>query len=541
MGDGRTTLPKVLWCVLGAGLLARFALAVSSLPTLITLNIPDDAFYYFKIAQNIASYHTSSLDGLHPTNGYHPLWMGVLVVLFRILPANANTVVHFALALQAVMDVSTGWFIFLLVREFTVERRWAVVAAALYLLNANAVFYQTDGLETALSTLLAVMSLYFYLPLTNEAAGGWAERAKFAILSGLAMLARTDTVFLYALLFAALAVREWRRARRLDRTIGTGAIAAAFVLPWLIWNYVRFGQVLQVSAVAVPWLFRQNLQEPALLAGLNLMRYELVFEWPRLSCMYDGYLILVPVAACFIARPDAKPAVPERGLGMLGLVWVALFMEVAFHCFIRLYPRPWYSALFFVLNAVTIAWAAGRIWTLPWARRGVVWALGFIFAFYILTGWATLWGRQYPWQAEFLRASEWVNTNTPREARIGAFNAGIMSFFAQRTVVNLDGSVNNSAYEALRARRLHDYLLANSISHVADFRWSVENDYKRFWDNGADHIPLAQTACFPEAPILWKGSVMQIYKVLKPLQGESVQVSPGFRGASKLQGCDETP
>jgi hypothetical protein len=36
--------------------------------------ITDDAFYYFKIAQNIVEGKGISFDGITITNGFHPLW-----------------------------------------------------------------------------------------------------------------------------------------------------------------------------------------------------------------------------------------------------------------------------------------------------------------------------------------------------------------------------------------------------------------------------------------------------------------------------------
>ena len=39
----------------------------------------DDAYYYFKVAQNISEGHGSTFDGINRTNGYHPLWMAVHV------------------------------------------------------------------------------------------------------------------------------------------------------------------------------------------------------------------------------------------------------------------------------------------------------------------------------------------------------------------------------------------------------------------------------------------------------------------------------
>src|SRR5688572_25365860 len=45
---------------------------------------PDDAFFYKIVARNIVQGLGSTSDGIGVTNGYHPLWMGVHVVLERL-------------------------------------------------------------------------------------------------------------------------------------------------------------------------------------------------------------------------------------------------------------------------------------------------------------------------------------------------------------------------------------------------------------------------------------------------------------------------
>src|SRR5512145_2884009 len=46
--------------------------------------VRDDAYYYFKVAQNIAEGHGSTFDGINLTNGYHPLWMLICVPIFAL-------------------------------------------------------------------------------------------------------------------------------------------------------------------------------------------------------------------------------------------------------------------------------------------------------------------------------------------------------------------------------------------------------------------------------------------------------------------------
>ena len=44
----------------------------------------DDAYYYFKVAQNITEGRGISFDGINLTNGYHPLWLLVCIPVFYL-------------------------------------------------------------------------------------------------------------------------------------------------------------------------------------------------------------------------------------------------------------------------------------------------------------------------------------------------------------------------------------------------------------------------------------------------------------------------
>lgn len=75
----RDARPAILgWSILvgvGTVLLTRLARGVPN------LFFEDDAYFYLRIAWNIATGRGSTFDGLHATNGYHLLWTGVLVPL----------------------------------------------------------------------------------------------------------------------------------------------------------------------------------------------------------------------------------------------------------------------------------------------------------------------------------------------------------------------------------------------------------------------------------------------------------------------------
>lgn len=71
----------------------------------------------------------------------------------------------------------------------------------------------------------------------------------------------------------------------------------------------------------------------------------------------------------------------------------------------------------------------------------------------------------------FLASWQQLGPQIDPTARVGAFQAGIIGYFSQRDVVNLDGKVNGAAYEAIRNRRLYQYVREQHIDYIVDWEW----------------------------------------------------------------------
>jgi hypothetical protein len=92
------------------GMVAAYAAASVALAALLPIRwlarlFQDDAFFYLAIARNFASGKGSSFDGIHPTNGYHPLWMFVLSVLHHLVPLRGGLGLRAVLLLDAALFV----------------------------------------------------------------------------------------------------------------------------------------------------------------------------------------------------------------------------------------------------------------------------------------------------------------------------------------------------------------------------------------------------------------------------------------------------
>lgn len=204
----------------------------------------DDAYYYFGIARHLAAGDGSTFDGIDATNGYHPLWLLVLVPVFAVAEGRAALVVVTLLSAAVLVAVAV-----LLARIGAgTGRPWATAAAAAPLLATGvagpAFFF--SGMETGL-LLLGLVALAAVL-----VAGGADRRpppgvaAALGGLVALTALARLDAVFPLAVLCAGLVLR-WREPRR---TFLLGAPPALAMGVYALAQTALFGTPLPVSGQA---------------------------------------------------------------------------------------------------------------------------------------------------------------------------------------------------------------------------------------------------------------------------------------------------
>ena len=92
--------------IIGVGLLLRLGVAFAPFGWQLQHILPDDAFYYFTIARNIAEGNGITFDGVVQTNGFHPLWMGAIVPFWELLPGELLPI-RAVLLLGALLDLGT--------------------------------------------------------------------------------------------------------------------------------------------------------------------------------------------------------------------------------------------------------------------------------------------------------------------------------------------------------------------------------------------------------------------------------------------------
>ena len=432
--------------------------------------LPDDAFYYFQIARQVASGRGFTFDGVHPTNGFHPLWLFTLVPVFALVPGDVPPL-RVAVWIQVGLVAVAAAVIFrgLCPR---IGKAAALTAAlgVVALPGAPSVF--RTGMESSLLLCLMVAVWRRWLGLPSGAAPHGRGWFGLGLLCGLALLARLEAIFLVPALLV-LGGRRWLRdPKALLALVGPPALALS---AYVAWNALAFGTLLPVSAlVKAHWarraptrtVLRGLLDPPWVFHTLvcRLFGPVALLDCPAVAILLFWVLVALALGAAWRFRAALRAVVRQSGAALVllssGLIVVADKLSVG-----RL--ESWYDGPMVLSTAVLAGAVVSRSPRL--ARAAAAAAVLATLARVPLAAWqAREPEARYAYYR--IRAAEWVRQNTPPSDRIGSWNAGTLGYFSHRTVVNLDGLVNDAGFfrTVIEGRNLEGYLDRERIAWLAD-------------------------------------------------------------------------
>jgi hypothetical protein len=478
-------------------LLARF-----DLERLFGFSLLDDSFYYFTIARNAASGLGFTFDGLTPTNGFHPLWMLILLLLWPLGGIQA------ALGAGALFGACTVLLTHLLVSRAS-GSPWAGTAAAICT-AANPALYVVwlNGLETALALL--ALTLFLWYAARPAAPGGGTRRAlTLGLLAGLTTLSRTDYVLL--VLPGLLAVVLLERGEAFSARIRRCGIAllpfGLTVAGWVAWSWAHTGTLLQTSGMAIPFINTLSLMDFAGTDSPLLPWARLAKLWEAMTSMREstgfGWTIALLALALLLQRPAGRRWTERGGRAVPPWLLAGLLVTIIFHTMVRLHLRTWYYAPYALAAGLVFALLLDRL-----ARGGgrrplrIMAAAALIIAVAIPFG--TRWHRLASTGTRtkdyiFFTLRRIMERKADPDAVIGVSDAGYLGYTLPCRVINLDGVVNGDALAAMRQGRLTDYIREMGMSFAF-----LRGIYFTPRVLGPDFEQWLEIAVFPPRPITFR-------------------------------------
>ncbi|HVV39398.1 MAG TPA: hypothetical protein VHD31_03725 [Candidatus Paceibacterota bacterium] len=476
--------------LIALALLAQVFLITRSFSFLLTNVLPDDAFYYFQIAHNIALGLGSTFDGVNATNGYHPLWMVILVGIYKVWGSGAvgdMLPIHIALGISIALNALTGLIVWRILTRFS-SNQWLVAAGVfVWSLNPFMLFETINGLETSLS--LFFFAAFFLLAVRLQE-GRVPQNIVSALVlgtvGGLLVLARLDLAIYFAAWWVWFVLRDWKS--NWVFAVQTGVVAALVASPWFLWNYSHF-HMLFTSASRATDLVNHTLiyqdNGTSIVQTIKAVFYSL-YNGGELILGRTGApvlaLILLGLGVAYAAGKRLRlPRLKELSVEYALLVgFIVLFLA---NVAVRWGGRPWYFMsleLFIAIGAVLGLQEFFR--DISYKRMYAVGLIG-LTLFFFAVSWSKELRGQYSNQTEMYVMAQWMNEHLHKDTVVGAFNAGVEGYFSNAKVVNLDGLVNYNAYEAMRIHKLYSYIRDSKIAYISDWPISLNYRYKSFLDN----------------------------------------------------------
>ncbi|MBK8230414.1 MAG: hypothetical protein IT349_04110 [Candidatus Eisenbacteria bacterium] len=451
----RPDRPERGWDRIAIGILVAYAgyyvyLALGLPIARVVNGLLDDSFYYLQVARAIAEGRGSTFDGVEPTNGYHPLWMAILVPVQWIARGDGDLAVRLALLLSGGLAVAS----LALLRSLLRPRigSWGVVVAFLLWSWPRFFGFSQNLLESSLVLFLLLLWVRIWLgaPTGRRTLG-------LGVLGAAIALARLDTVFFLAawgmhalgLAFRRGGPRPLRLAA-LRSDLAPLFLTAALIAPYLFWNLSHYGHLQPISGA-----MKSSFPVPH-----PTWRY--LWEFPDFSVLFG----LALAASVALFRSETPPLL--RAAGVLG---AAALLQLAYAVFFMVWGVDrWHFVLLAPLGLLVLPWVAawGARRYLPSSpTRAVVVVAGLWLAVAVQT--TSLKLRDGRWLAHTRDLALWAEETLEPDAVVAMTDAGVFAYWSGRTTINLDGLINNYRYrDLLRAGRLTDYLAERGVDYVLD-------------------------------------------------------------------------
>jgi len=424
----------------------------------------DDAYYYLKIAENIADGKGATFDGIHKTNGFHPLWLLILTGLSIIPGLDGVTLVRAVMVLQALLYLG----ILVLIRKNAEDVLNPYMIGALLLVTVYPRFFQVflSGMESGLIVLLLLL-IFYLLPRIMDGLNGEKWPLYGLGLGGFlaaTVLSRLDTVFFAAVVLTFIVANDIRQRKSVtSATYGVliaGGVIVFAIAPFLIWNYTNFGTIATTSSLMkVKWNF----------ANIGTHAIQMLTAFPEYLIAF--IISLVGTGIVFVNKKYLRRSLRFTFLRPLGLYLLAATLLLTFYFLFHKWALNSYSLAFLlpaiILGVITVFIALRE--EIEFGKKRRVFAfIMFLSAFVVAAGTQvySLKRREMGMTIRIYETAVWAKENTPEDAIFAMKDSGVFGYYSERNTINLDGLVNDLDYqEYLRGGRLEEYLEMNGVDY----------------------------------------------------------------------------
>jgi len=439
---------------------------------------PDDSFYYLVPALNISIGNGPSSDGINLTSGYHPFWMAVLACVAKVTGGSKNLLFSFSVASGAMLHAIAAVIVYITATGIC-PPCIAALSSIMYLFCGDALRESIGGTEAAILAFL--ITFFIFLETKKE-----GFRILKGILLGCIFLSRTDAFMFVAFLYFFSFIREIfnRGMPAAVKKIGISAIFTLLtVLPWFLISKAVYGTFFQ-NSMMMKFLWRERLLADMSLYGKIYFSLVMFKNWLiGASDMYPFLMLLISALAGYLVYQyssgvkndfSGSQAKQRFSICVAALLCYVVLAGV-FYSFRFSFVRSWYFAparLFWPLTVILLSSLITFDYSLKTSRvisRIITTGLIIVVSYNSLLA-----VKNYKTESSATNGAaqvvmaKWINNNLPKDAVVGAYSSGILSYFSERRIINLDGLCNNAIYKASNNKTIDEFLDSMKVGYLAD-------------------------------------------------------------------------
>ncbi len=434
----------------------------------VTYFVSDDAYYYFMVARNLVAGVGLSFDDYNMSNGFHPLWMLVLLPIYSAAQGDPELALRLIISLQGVIAFFSFWLCWLYTTKIT-SPAMGVTALLMLMLFASPLIILFNGLESG----LLIFWTFFLLTLDQkfrllDNSASLPKRFLLGTVLAVFALIRLDTVFF--VIAMAIIKLIWfpadksflHKAKNLVILYLPSAVTYLLILsPYFIWNLTTFGHLTPISGALKSTfpdpIFEYHFSSHAL---PYVPPFLVTVAWALYSSLSpNGYL-----------RNSLYPKWRSNSsFLMLGIIWLGCAIHLSWtQLFMAWGVYQWhfvtYIPLLVILITLVLHSIARRSGNPSWVAYGVPGAAFLALAIYSILVSIDK-GTHHKVR---LTAAEWVKDNVSTDTSLALSDAGVFAYFNQRHTINLDGLINSYDFqEAIINDTLPAFLERQKVHYIA--------------------------------------------------------------------------
>lgn len=457
--EKKRLLNRVGWLMAALFLLtAGWMIFFQPLEKAVAFTAMDDGLYYPRLAQNLVARSLCTYDGVTLTNGFHPLWLLVLLPVYGLIHDPWIALRGVYAVILASQLASFGLLAFIAGR---IKMTAAGFAAAVFILFLNirsfTIFF------SFLESPLILLALLGYLAFCLHSNGRRFEAPKYAfiagLLTGVCFLSRLDSFLLpvaygAVLLSRSLRSRQWKSFFLSASTAVAGCLLLAG--PYLLWNWITFGHLQTVSAwqktasfspvaswkLISGWCLHQFIPRVQHILGLNRIPPGLLL---------GGMLLAGALAAVYLLTGARRRRLIQK---LRFCPEFLLFVGLHMPFIVLAAPQEAAASAWYWVPEITLAAlvAGAALPEFRWRKIPVISAAVILLVGIQLWIYPLLVQRKTMSWAK-LEVARFLRENTLPSARGAMFDSGIISYFSQRDFTGLNGLIGDFEHATLMRER----------------------------------------------------------------------------------------